>query len=808
MVLGLIVLPVGIIRAATYRPDLSIGYDTTYNYSGGGVYNTDGANQTIYRIIEDYNSVGYRLTITNAGQAVDRLVVTGSASNNYWGVAYSDMTGRDITNQVTGSGWYTASLPAGKSESLSMRVTPKQTIGYGQESTFIVRGTSVSGGNQDVVKAVITIRFNNQTISPANPDGNQNPINGPVGPPANINQGDNNQNSGQTTGVGYQPDLEIKNSVDTTYIGQGIFEKPEVIITQIKSQTTNSVFNPVVFNLRVTNVNSNTDTFVLKSSGEASGWQVNYFLFDQNKWEDITSQVASGYNFKLAPSKNQEYKMEVNISADAVNQSSAQFIATTYSANDLNKIDAAQMKININIDMDGDGMADTCEAEHGLNPKDPGDASQDLDGDTLTNKEECALGTNPRLKDTDEDGLWDGATIDETKLILPGLKSENFVIAGPTRTAKGDILPDQTIHFVLRAPADNQTILSLESNQEGMIIFQIKKDLLATPGGYALQTTGNGKAFQENGFFISPYGYVYGKKTKEPLVGVRVNLWRCSDQCCQYFTSLVTDETGLYHNFMVPDGTYRIKINEPQFQSYLSKPLVMTKDGVKQNIWLSNKLPAWLIVVYWALGILAAVIIIIFLSKIKNLFASRAYVSYQPDGQIKNAGEKEEEYLGDTVYNLDGLGQTKEQKITVDDTAIFHIRIQNDGRGEDKFLVQAYPPAKGWGIRLFNVLEEGNEITTQVFGGGWESGNLASGITKDIRLEVWVKDESAIEKNSYEIPIQITSINDPTKSDAVKARVIIVEKKKDDKPNQLNHQNHSHQPVTVIPENLPPDDNL
>ncbi|MCX6741042.1 MAG: hypothetical protein NTY61_01445, partial [Candidatus Parcubacteria bacterium] len=542
-----------------------------------------------------------------------------------------------------------------------------------------------------------------------------------------------------------------------------------------------------------------------------------YFLSNQNKWDDITSQTGSGYNFKLAPDKSQEYKVEINIPADAANQSAAQFIATVYSANDLNKIDAAQMKINVNTDMDGDGMADTCEVKYGLNPKDPSDANQDIDGDTLTNKEECVLGTNPKVKDTDGDGLWDGATIDATKLILPGLKSENFVIAGPTRTAKGDVLPNQTINFVLNAPAENQTTLPIESNQDGMIIFQIKKDLLSAPGGYTLQTTGNGKVFQENGFFISPYGYVYSKRTKDPLAGVRVNLWRCSDQCCQYFTSLVTDELGLYHDFMVPDGIYRIKINEPQFQPYLSKPLAMTKDGVKQNIFLSNKLPAWLIVLYWALGIFAAVIIIVFFSKIKNLLAGAAHVSYQPDGQIKNAGEKEEEYLGDTVYNLDGLGQTKEQKITVDDTAIFHVRVQNDGRGEDKFLVQAYPPEKGWGVRFFNVLEEGNEITAQIFGGGWESGNLASGITKDIRLEVVVKDESVIEKNSCEIPIQITSIGDPTKSDVVKARAI-VEKKKTDKPCQPNHPSqtahpdHSHQappaipPQAPIPENLPLDD--
>jgi len=47
-------------------------------------------------------------------------------------------------------------------------------------------------------------------------------------------------------------------------------------------------------------------------------------------------------------------------------------------------------------DSDGDGMPDDWEAKHGLNPKDPSDASGDLNGDGYSNIEEFINGTDPR----------------------------------------------------------------------------------------------------------------------------------------------------------------------------------------------------------------------------------------------------------------------------------------------------------------------------------------------------------------------------------------------------------------------------
>ena len=60
------------------------------------------------------------------------------------------------------------------------------------------------------------------------------------------------------------------------------------------------------------------------------------------------------------------------------------------------------------VDSDGDGMPDSWEIAHGLNPTDETDAGLDPDGDGLTNLQEYTLGTDPQKKDTDGDGLNDG----------------------------------------------------------------------------------------------------------------------------------------------------------------------------------------------------------------------------------------------------------------------------------------------------------------------------------------------------------------------------------------------------------------
>lgn len=62
-------------------------------------------------------------------------------------------------------------------------------------------------------------------------------------------------------------------------------------------------------------------------------------------------------------------------------------------------------------DRDGDGMPDGWEESYGLDPDDPSDATEDPDGDDLVNRDEYLYDGDPRVADTDSDGIRDGAEV-------------------------------------------------------------------------------------------------------------------------------------------------------------------------------------------------------------------------------------------------------------------------------------------------------------------------------------------------------------------------------------------------------------
>ena len=75
-----------------------------------------------------------------------------------------------------------------------------------------------------------------------------------------------------------------------------------------------------------------------------------------------------------------------------------------------NAVSAVDMGADEFQDADGDGMADSWEIAHGLDPQ-QNDALADADSDGVGNLEEYVLGSNPDAADTDSDGLTDDEEI-------------------------------------------------------------------------------------------------------------------------------------------------------------------------------------------------------------------------------------------------------------------------------------------------------------------------------------------------------------------------------------------------------------
>ncbi|MDX9795012.1 MAG: hypothetical protein RBU24_16020, partial [Kiritimatiellia bacterium] len=69
-------------------------------------------------------------------------------------------------------------------------------------------------------------------------------------------------------------------------------------------------------------------------------------------------------------------------------------------------------------DDDNDGLPDLWEKLHKLNPRDPSDRDQDPDSDGIMTSEEYILGTYPRDRDTDGDGLSDSVETGVPFLVL------------------------------------------------------------------------------------------------------------------------------------------------------------------------------------------------------------------------------------------------------------------------------------------------------------------------------------------------------------------------------------------------------
>lgn len=67
----------------------------------------------------------------------------------------------------------------------------------------------------------------------------------------------------------------------------------------------------------------------------------------------------------------------------------------------------AVFSLRFETDTDGDDISDLWEIHYGFDPNNPDDRDSDFDGDGLSNYQEFLARTNPRLVDTDGDGVSD-----------------------------------------------------------------------------------------------------------------------------------------------------------------------------------------------------------------------------------------------------------------------------------------------------------------------------------------------------------------------------------------------------------------
>jgi uncharacterized membrane protein len=137
-----------------------------------------------------------------------------------------------------------------------------------------------------------------------------------------------------------------------------------------------------------------------------------------------------------------------------------------------------------------------------------------------------------------------------------------------------------------------------------------------------------------------------------------------------------------------------------------------------------------------------------------------------PDAHIKNSFD--DHYIGDNVHNHTGLSQTKEQTVEPGETAVYHLRIQNDYDNvqmPDNIEVKGPESDSGWEIVYFDGIMGGADITDQVTtANGWSTGALDFGEWEQMRFEITPPLDAA-PGSVFEVMIEAESTNEPTRYD-------------------------------------------
>ncbi|GAH53607.1 unnamed protein product, partial [marine sediment metagenome] len=260
------------------------------SYIGDGIYNTDGTNQTKSQTVDNEATAVYDIKIENDGNVSDTFTVTGNAGGSGWTVTYYDALtgGSDITSDVTGGGWSTGALASGVSTEIRVEVTPSGLAG-GTSKDVLVTSTSAGDSSQDAVKATTTV----STV--------------------------------------YQPDNQVRNQGEGSYIGDGIYNTDGT--NQTKSQTVDNEAT-AVYDIKIENDGNVSDTFTVTGNAGGSGWTVTYYDA-LTGGSDITSDVTGGgwSTGSLAAGANKEIRAEVTPSGLA-GGTSKDVLVTSTSAGD------------------------------------------------------------------------------------------------------------------------------------------------------------------------------------------------------------------------------------------------------------------------------------------------------------------------------------------------------------------------------------------------------------------------------------------------------------------------------------------
>jgi Mannosyl-glycoprotein endo-beta-N-acetylglucosaminidase len=138
---------------------------------------------------------------------------------------------------------------------------------------------------------------------------------------------------------------------------------------------------------------------------------------------------------------------------------------------------------------------------------------------------------------------------------------------------------------------------------------------------------------------------------------------------------------------------------------------------------------------------------------------------HRPDARIRLNNQPVS--VGDDIYNLDSLGQTRVALVRREGVAQFYVRLENESSDVDDLVVQGTRNTTYFGIRYFYGDQE---ISARVRAGVQRFVDVASGGWRTVRMEIRAE-ASAPVRSRVVARLTVGSGADPTALDRVKAVV-------------------------------------
>jgi hypothetical protein len=704
-------------------------------YTGDGVYLLDGS-QVKAQSVNPVGTVTYLIKIENDGNTNDLFTITGSASSGGWFMTYYDNTagGVDITANVTGLGWLTASLPGfGGAKEIRVEVTPNRTVtGGGLQNNWLWITSQTDNVKKDIVRAATTVNpvdtVDNQIEKQAAP--------GYVGDDNYTTNGSQNvaQNVNNNEIVTYHIKIQNDGNVQGGYSLTGTTSSAGWWVTYYDAKTNG---NPITNEMtavggwlqiiqagQAVEIRAEVEPVATVNGGASKSLSI---------WSCVHTATNISDMVVVTTTVNNMYKVDGQIGAIPVGDGIYNYDATgqTYAqAVDRNQI------ITYLIIIENDGNTNDFFTITG-----PASGS----GWWITYYDDTTA-TNPITNNVTGLGWLTGslAGFGGSKLINVAITPDLTVTGGTSLdtlmwlTSSGDITKKDTIKATTTVSAVNTADVQIKNLPgdsytgdtsyllDGSQTTAQSKDNLVTATYYVkIQNDGNvTDSFSLTGT-ASGAGWTilyYDSPTYTNLTGAFATGWSTGAMAKTASVEIIVEVT--------PDATISGTTLLNAYVWATSNTTLTSKDMVKA--------------------------------------ATTANTIYKPDTQVKSTGI----YTGTAIYNLTGVSQTETQTVNNNAVVTYFIKVENKGNVVDSFAITGTATGGGWFITYYDDVTGGSNITANVIGAGWATAALQMNISKEIRVEV-TPDGTVAGGATKTLEICATSETGTTQKDLVKATTTV-----------------------------------